>query len=82
MTDILIDKRQSRMARAALDWSLPELANAAGLGLNTVTRFEKGSGARVDTLRKLVATYRRHGVEFKPDGSVLPPPEPVQQSAA
>jgi transcriptional regulator with XRE-family HTH domain len=37
---------QCRMARASLGWSAQELAKKAGVGLNTVNRFESGAGQR------------------------------------
>jgi DNA-binding XRE family transcriptional regulator len=44
-----ITPSQIRMARAALSWSVRELAKRAGVAANTVSRFENGSG---DTIRK------------------------------
>lgn len=48
-------KRQSRAARALLDWTQPQLAAAAGLGLSTVVDFERSrrtvSSDAVDAIR-------------------------------
>jgi transcriptional regulator with XRE-family HTH domain len=37
---------QSRMARAALGWTIVDLARAADVSTNTVNRFESGNDAR------------------------------------
>ena len=69
---------QSRMARAALSWSLHEAADAAGLSYRTILRFEK---EQRDVQPELVADLRRAfeaaGVRFiETDddvGGVVPP---------
>lgn len=38
----MITPIQSTMARAALKWSLNDLAEAANVGVSTVRRFERG----------------------------------------
>lgn len=60
----MLDGTQSRMARAALGWSLPDLADRTGLHVNTLSKFEGGSDAKRSTLEKLWAAYVREGVEF------------------
>ena len=55
---------QSRMARAGLNWTSDELAKRAGLGVNTVTRFEQGKESYLTTVRKLQRTFEAAGVEF------------------
>jgi DNA-binding XRE family transcriptional regulator len=55
---------QCRMARAALKWSTQQLADAAGVGLNTVNRFERGSDARMSSADKMERALRRAGVAF------------------
>jgi hypothetical protein len=79
--DVLITGRQSRMARAAFDLSLPELTKETGLGVNTIGRFEATGSARVDTVRRLVAAYRARGIEF-PDNQTVRVRDLVEQSAA
>lgn len=61
---VLIDYRQSKMARAALDWGVKDLSQAAGVGVNTVTRFENGRNVTTDTIRKLQDAFIKAGVEF------------------
>ena len=52
------------MARAALDWSVRKLAEAAEVDPNTVSRFENGSDARGSTLSKLQRALEAGGVIF------------------
>ena len=68
---------QCRMARAALDWSQGDLANASGVSARTVIRFEAGESvlpARVSALRQAL---EGEGVLFidsgKMAGAVVPP---------
>jgi transcriptional regulator with XRE-family HTH domain len=53
------------MARAALNWSVRDLAEAAQIHRNTVTNIETGryAGDAV-TLAAIVGALRRAGVEF------------------
>lgn len=55
------------MARAALNWTTRMLAEKAGVGVNTVTRFEQGGEAMVGTVAKLRAALEAAGVEFIPE---------------
>jgi transcriptional regulator with XRE-family HTH domain len=65
----MISAIQSKMARAALGWSIREAAAKAGLGVATVARFEAGivqpTKANLATLRQ---TFEREGVVFLDDG--------------
>lgn len=56
------------MARAALKWSTQDLARAAGVGANTVNRFEDGQDARVSSVDKMRAALEAAGVTFLADG--------------
>lgn len=60
---------QCRMARAALRLSAAQLAEAAKVGVMTVSSFERGNDAYVSTIDKLQAALEAAGVEFIPDGS-------------
>jgi transcriptional regulator with XRE-family HTH domain len=55
---------QCRMARAALGWSTQELAHEAGVGVNTVNRFENGQDARMSSVAAIRATLEAAGVIF------------------
>ena len=55
------------MARAALGWSTQELAVKAGVGMNTVNRFEAGQDARMSSVDKMRTTMEAAGVEFIPE---------------
>jgi transcriptional regulator with XRE-family HTH domain len=54
------------MARAALCWGVRDLAKRAGVAANTVSRFENGSGAMVDTLERMQTALENAGVIFIP----------------
>lgn len=55
------------MGRAALNWSTLDLAKAAGVGGNTVNRYEAGQDARVSSVDKMRAALEAAGVEFIPE---------------
>jgi transcriptional regulator with XRE-family HTH domain len=53
------------MARAALNWSVRDLADAAQIHRNTVTNIETGRYAGdAATLAAIVGALKRAGVEF------------------
>ncbi|ATQ67873.1 MULTISPECIES: helix-turn-helix domain-containing protein [Methylosinus] len=52
------------MARAALGWSTQDLARHAGVGVNTVNRFEAGQDARMSSVEKMRTALESAGVEF------------------
>jgi transcriptional regulator with XRE-family HTH domain len=53
------------MARAALNWSVRDLAGAAQIHRNTVTNIETGRYAGdAETLAAIVGALKRGGVEF------------------
>jgi transcriptional regulator with XRE-family HTH domain len=54
-----------RTARALLDWTQPNLVNAAGIALATLKWFEKGYRVPTDqTLAKIFSVLKKAGVEF------------------
>ena len=60
----MISRVQVRMARAALGWSVRDLASRAGLAANTVSRFENGSDAYGETLTKIQRSFEQAGIIF------------------
>ena len=52
------------MARAALNWSLRDLAKAAGISANTVSRFEGGKPAISATLTVIKQAFEAEGITF------------------
>ncbi|MEM9627796.1 MAG: transcriptional regulator [Pseudomonadota bacterium] len=64
----MITGLQVKLARTALGWSAPTLANAAGVATNTVSRFENDKGANVATMTAFQATLEAAGVQFIDDG--------------
>ncbi|KQT79907.1 hypothetical protein ASG51_04585 [Methylobacterium sp. Leaf465] len=60
-----IDGRHLRAARALLDWSMTDLARAAGLSLSTVKRMEENVAAIAQRSRhRAVDTLRGFGIRF------------------
>ena len=60
----MISPMQVRMARAALGWGVRELGIKAGISANTVSRFENGGGAMVETLIQIQAALENAGIVF------------------
>jgi transcriptional regulator with XRE-family HTH domain len=55
---------QCRMARAALKWNIQQLAAKAGVGVNTVNRFEAGHDARMSSFQAMVDALNAAGIVF------------------
>ena len=64
-----ITAHQSRMARAALGWSIRETAAKAQLGTNTLARFEGGGEAYMSTADALRTAYEAAGITFISPGT-------------
>jgi transcriptional regulator with XRE-family HTH domain len=63
----MITSEQIRSARAALRWSAAELAGRAGVGVQTIKRFELGIGvppSRSATLDRVRRALEDAGIEF------------------
>lgn len=63
---MLIDNKQSKMARAALGWGVKDLSLAADVNINTVTRFEIGRNVTLTTIQKIQDAFEKAGIEFIP----------------
>ena len=59
------------MARAALKWSTQKLAESAGVGVNTINRFEDGQDARLSSVEKMKAALESAGIIFLGDGQSI-----------
>jgi transcriptional regulator with XRE-family HTH domain len=60
-----VTSAQVRMARAALDWTVRDLAEATDLHRNTITNIETGRYAGdLATLNVIETVLKRAGVEF------------------
>lgn len=55
---------QSRMARAALQWSLPDLAEKSGVARITCARFETGGSVSLDKVEKMRKALADAGADF------------------
>jgi transcriptional regulator with XRE-family HTH domain len=62
----MISPLQIRMARAALGWGVRELGMKAGISANTVSRFETGGGAMVETVIHMQTALENAGIVFIP----------------
>jgi transcriptional regulator with XRE-family HTH domain len=63
----MLTRKQVKMARAALNWSVRDLAAQAGVTANTISRYENGSDALTETLLKIRRAFEQHGVIFIPE---------------
>lgn len=61
---ISMSPEQSRMARAALGWSLTKLAAAAGIGRATVARFELGEAVQSDSVTSIIRAFEEAGLQM------------------
>jgi transcriptional regulator with XRE-family HTH domain len=60
-----VTSAQVRMARAALEWTVRDLADATGLHRNTITNLEVGRyGGDPETLSNIRSVLEAAGVEF------------------
>lgn len=63
--------RQCKMARVALGWTVRQLAEKASVMPNTVSNFEKGRGAQINTAKALEQALISSGkVRFEGDNCV------------
>ncbi len=63
----MIAREQLRMARAALNWGVRDLAKKAGVSANTISRYENGADALGETLLKIRRALETAGVVFLDD---------------
>jgi transcriptional regulator with XRE-family HTH domain len=62
------------MARAALDWTVKDLAEKAEVGISTVVRFEAGRGKPIAaTIAAMHRSLEAGGVRFIPNGVCFEP---------
>ncbi len=60
----MLEGVQVRMGRAAVGWSVRELARNAGVTPNTISRIENGSDALASTMERLQTALENAGVIF------------------
>lgn len=64
----VVTPAQVRMARAALNWSLSQLSEVAGVHRNTISNFETGKFAGSEqAVTAIRAALEAAGVEFIPE---------------
>jgi len=59
------------MARTAVGWGVRDLARAAEVAADTVSRFERGETLRERTIGALRRAFEAAGIEFIPNGVIL-----------
>jgi transcriptional regulator with XRE-family HTH domain len=67
----MISASQSRMARAALNLGVREVAEAAGVSTNTITRLERGEELLPRTVAAIRAVFEAAGIVFLGDGESI-----------
>ncbi len=60
----MLEGVQVRMGRAAVGWSVRELARSAGVTPNTISRIENGGDALASTMERLQTALEDAGVIF------------------
>ncbi len=60
----MLEGVQVRMGRAAVGWSVRELARNAGVTPNTISRIENGGDALASTMERLQTALENAGVIF------------------
>ncbi len=58
---------QCKLARVALNWGVRELAEAASVSTQTITRLENGEHLRETTLKRVRSVLENAGIEFIPE---------------
>lgn len=73
----MLTRDQVRMARAALQWTVEELARQSSLTAKTIHNYEHGGNATIETLEKIKAAFERAGITWVPENggpaTVRPP---------
>ncbi|MCY1668962.1 transcriptional regulator [Rhizobium sp. SL86] len=59
-----MNSMQCRMARAALQLGVLDLAKLAKVSTNTIVRFERGEPLRAATKESIATVFRSAGIEF------------------
>ena len=59
---------QCRMARAALDWTLDDVARESGISRRTIAKFEAGQSVLPEPVEKLRAIMAGQAVAFENGG--------------
>jgi DNA-binding transcriptional regulator YiaG len=67
-TEMTMSPTQCRMARAALNMSSSDLAGAAKIGVNTLSRFEQRADVRHSSVVALQAALEAAGASFVGSG--------------
>jgi transcriptional regulator with XRE-family HTH domain len=58
---------QCKLARVALGWGVLDLAKAANVSTQTITRLERGDQLRPTTMESIKTVLENAGIEFIPE---------------
>lgn len=58
---------QCKLARVALGWGVRDLALAANVSTQTISRLEAGEQLRISTLDGIIKVLENSGIEFIPE---------------
>ncbi|WP_298090040.1 helix-turn-helix transcriptional regulator [uncultured Sphingomonas sp.] len=68
----MITPDQCRAARALLGWSAQQVADAGGIGIATVKRFESGQSVQDASVERVKACLEVAGIRFLVEGQSSP----------
>lgn len=75
----MISTVQIRMARAALEWSMEDLAGKSGVARTTLNKLiHEHSNPKRSTIEKIVSAFEENGITFIGDNGVRFSPLPVE----
>jgi transcriptional regulator with XRE-family HTH domain len=77
----MITARQCKMARGALDLSLRQVAEAVGVNINTIIRFEAGGDPRSSIRDKIEQVFTEAGLVLHGDGRTVTDTRTAEPSA-
>lgn len=76
----MISPLHVRMARAALKWSLSDLAERAQVNLNTISRYEAGKEILSGTLVRIEKVLQDEGIVFFVEDELFGPGVRLQKT--
>jgi transcriptional regulator with XRE-family HTH domain len=68
----MVAPEQVRMARAALKWSVAELARQSEVAPKSIVRFEDGGNVTIETLKKIQGALEKAGITWVPENGGPP----------
>ncbi|MBF0588679.1 MAG: helix-turn-helix domain-containing protein [Magnetococcales bacterium] len=63
----IITPLQCKLGRTALGWGVRDLANAAEMSTQTISRFERGEELKPRTIKTIQGVLEAAGIQFIPE---------------